>query len=187
MKNLRINYDLMDKIQSANKINKCSKLVKKCIIGSTAGLCACMFSATNLPIDAQIPLVLLAGVGTYFIVDIATMFSNVVCDMTMGENHMTWSKNDLSKLAMRFKDIDIKTDLDLLLKSQEYHRNYKLVQVDNHFPSIMERKYINIPSYNQNNNVTSISVVQSHIVGSSLYQLSTGEHIKNKSLKKILV
>ena len=186
MKSLKINYDVMDKIQSATKINKCPKFAKICIMGTFTGVVAATFLAKGFSIDDQIMLDLIAGVSSYFCVDIATMFSNVVCDLIMGENYMTWSKNNLSTLAIRLKDIGIKTDLELLLKSHEYHRSYKLAQVNGHIPSILECKYINIPSYNQNNKVSNTSVVQSHIVGSSLYQLSTGQHIKNKSLKKVL-
>ena len=93
----------------------------------------------------------------------------------------------LMKLASMLKDINVRTNYDMLLQSELYERKYKVHLNDKKIPLLMEEKYVLVPSYNFSGEETETSILQEHNVGTSDYILSVGEPQKQyrRSLVKM--
>ena len=94
----------------------------------------------------------------------------------------TKSSHDLKRLVPKLNDLNIKTDYNLLLQSEMYERKYKIEFNDNKIPSLMEEKYILLPSYNYSGEIKDTSLLQEHIIGSREYELSIGTPAKTLKL-----
>jgi len=90
----------------------------------------------------------------------------------------------LKELAINLKNIYVNTDYDLLLNSELLSKNYRIHLNENNIPSLLEEKYILVPSYDFNGNTKHTSIVQEHVVGSSNYVLSIGSPKKELKFVK---
>ena len=80
---------------------------------------------------------------------------------------------ELANLASMFNKFNINTSYDLLLETELYHKETKVV-LNNHLPCIMQKKYFNIPTYTITGDIKPVSIEQEHIIGSKQYVLTLG-------------
>ena len=85
----------------------------------------------------------------------------------------------LNELASMFEDINVKTNFDLLIKSELYDKRYKLARVNDGKKVLLEEKYILMPSFNYKGHIEDTSILQEHALGSGNYLLSRGMPRKN--------
>ena len=95
------------------------------------------------------------------------------------------AKKKLMILSSLLKEINVKTNYDMLLESELYQKKYKMQFNENKFPLLLEEKYILVPSYSFSGEVTDTSILQEHIKGSNRYALLVGESCK--TYRRILV
>ena len=92
------------------------------------------------------------------------------------------SDSDLKKLIPQLNQLNISTNFEKILKSEEYEREYKLQKEDGKLPEFQEHKYIMMPCYDlysgNNNADREVSIHQEHVVGSKQYVLSLGSPTK---------
>lgn len=79
---------------------------------------------------------------------------------------------DLKGLVSSLNSLNLNTNYELLLESQLSCKEYKIVLNKNKIPQILESKYILVPTYNYNNQIKDVSVLQEHVIGSKDYELS---------------
>ena len=84
------------------------------------------------------------------------------------------SKYQLIKLVGNLNDLNVSTDYDLLLQSELYYKETKVVLNDYHLPDLMQKKYINVPVYDTTGDIKTVSIEQEHIIGSKQYVLTLG-------------
>lgn len=85
---------------------------------------------------------------------------------------------DLLQTLLKLRDINVNTDLELLLESQVYERHYRLTLNEKKLPILLESKYIMVPSHGFDGVIKDTSVLQEHVVGSKKYVLSQGSPIR---------
>ena len=91
----------------------------------------------------------------------------------------------LRQLVMLLRELNVNTDYDLLLESELYSKEKELKKGERLLPSLMVKKYISVPSYNDFGEITDTSILQEHIIGTEKYTLSIGE--PKKQYKHVLV
>ncbi len=91
----------------------------------------------------------------------------------------------LLELVTMLNDINVKTNYEMLLKSELYKKEYKFEHSDNKLLSLNEKKYIYVPTYGYNGKEKITSILQEHDVGTKNYMLSVGE--PEKQYKRVLV
>ena len=101
-----------------------------------------------------------------------------------GRGNKTKALEDIKRLAIQLKDLNISTGKELLMDSYVYEKEYKLVnKEDSIIPKIYQKKYIMIPVYDDGE-IKEVSLLQEHIIGSKYYVISYGEPTKQKVLDK---
>lgn len=95
------------------------------------------------------------------------------------------AKSDLHKLASQLRDNNINTNYDMLLASQVEAKEYHLQLNEHKLPTILEQKYILVPSYGFDNTIRDTSIVQEHVIGSRHYVLSSGRYNPHKKLSLV--
>lgn len=80
---------------------------------------------------------------------------------------------ELAKLASMFNKFNIYTSYDLLLETELYHKETNLI-FNNGLPKLVEKKYLNIPTYTITGDIEPVSIEQEHIIGSKQYVLTLG-------------
>ena len=85
------------------------------------------------------------------------------------------SADELKRLVPKLKELNVSTNYDLLLKSELYEKKYKIEFNESKIPSLMQEKYILVPSYSFSGEVLDTSIKQEHEVGTKRYVLSIGE------------
>ena len=169
MSKIEINYDLMHTIKEAKEIKKCPKefsIITKPFVFMYPG--AVLFNSIKDQIPAQYAITATT---------IATLLSlgaeQLLLSLMMKKTTMELAKVKLEYLVERLKNINIQTDVELLLDSKVYRREYKLKK-DSPIGVIRER-FINVPSYNYKGNITTVSVKEEHMLATKDYILSLGE------------
>ena len=84
------------------------------------------------------------------------------------------AKYNLKNLAVKLKDLYVKTDYDLLVKSELIKRKYKINIDEENVSALMELKYVLVPTYDFNGNIKDTCILQEHPVGTNQYVLSVG-------------
>ena len=171
--NIKINYDLVNKIYESNHGYNIIKDFKKLLKGNTIGLCIVSPMAILLPtedIKAYFAKVLIALVLADALVAYLTKeiyYENAVYTATLSLDLLSDELND--------NNVDVTTDLlkKGVLTSKKYRFEYK--NEDSKFKSLKEYKYIEVPlssGYNK-------TLVQEHFVDSKDY------NIKEEKIKKM--
>lgn len=86
--------------------------------------------------------------------------------------------NNLSHLVLQLSDLNVHTTYDLLLESEQYHKTHKIFLNENKLPSLLEKKYILVLTYDYLGEIQSTSILQEHVVSSKIYVLSLGSSTK---------
>ena len=89
----------------------------------------------------------------------------------LGDNYKEISQERLRELVILLEKIDVKTNYDLLKKSVIDCKIHNLVFNDNKIPSLVESKYILVPSFNSKNEICDTPIMQEHVIGSKVYTL----------------
>ena len=166
-----INYDLMEKIAEAKYGFSLKRECK--IVSATVAVCYSFFSVLNCvamnSIDFQRWLVSLPFYAIYSIV-LATGLSSLIRGVSGQKEMATIHLDDLS---IDLNSLNIDTDVDLLLEAYKYYTEYECDH-DKIIPTLIQKKYINIPTTDDEE----VSIVQKHMIGSSVYTLSKGRKVK---------
>ena len=173
-----INYDLLSKISEAKSgfaldksikdILKCSLMVEVIFIPAYI---AKNYSFREVMVETSKTLAFQS-------------FWCMIIDLLFSKFEKQIALEQLKKLSMELKNININTNYELLLKSYKGQINYKLEKNNSFIPKIKQEKYIIVP-VNENGEEKEISVLQEHVVGSRNYVLSRGTCLKQKSLKLV--
>ena len=102
--------------------------------------------------------------------------------ITKKDPYYNKSSDNLKRLVSKLNDLNFETDYKLLLQSEMYERKYKIEFNESKLPSLIEEKYILLPSYNYSGEIKDTSLLQEHIIGSHEYELSIGSPTKKLKL-----
>ena len=174
---LIINYDLFEEVLNARETLGPLKIIRNNkrqwakfhlpILAITDFICY------PFPLD-------IAALGIQFgIMTYLDLFVQHICKIDINKERAIDNLRDLSR---KLKDLDVKTDYDLLLEAEQYKKEYKVKVNEKKLPYIAESKYIMVPTHDFNGNITDTSILQEHVVGSSEYVLSLGSPKKELKL-----
>lgn len=180
---LLINYDFFNAIRNVNEPLTPMKIVRnerKYIL--VTGICITDFFVLA-PKQAFIHS--LGWYGIYMTCDLVceSIFKKIL-DEDM-DRYAYNSRVKLKHLPGMLGDINVKTNYEMLLKSELYERKFKVESNGDKLPSLKEEKYIYVPSYGFDGKEKETSILQEHDIGSDNYILSVGE--PEKKYKRVLV
>ena len=101
----------------------------------------------------------------------------------VGDGEKQEAMKKLKNLVVQFDSLNLSTDFDLLLQSELYEKKYKFEVNKKILPSLVEKKYILVPTYDYRGEIQETSIEQEHVVGSKTYVLSIGSPSKKKSAR----
>ena len=177
---LLINYDFFEAIRNVKEPYGVLKVVRNNHDMYMVRLP--MFGVVDLAYFRNIPAAMASLMFQYMLVLSGEMYIDRQSGIDM---YATMGAKQLKELVTSFEEINVKTDYDLLLQANLYHKDYKLDFNHEHMPIIRENKYIFVPSHNYDGSVKDTSVLQEHMLGSDGYILSVGE--PEKRYRKVLV
>ena len=179
MSKIMINYDLMHVIKEAKGIKKMPKGFS--IITKPLELCypaAVLVNSINdqCPASVVIPTTMIAAA-------IYIGLGELIISLMAKKTTMDLANIKLELLSKQLNDLTIRTNLELLLKSQVYHREYSFNKDD---LGIIRNRYINVPIYNYNGEETTTSIKEEHLLMTNNYVLTLGtpQAKKEKALRK---
>ena len=108
--------------------------------------------------------------------------ANIAGYLTLGDIYKDNADTRLKTLVLQLKNMNIDTSFDLIKESSCESKIYNLKFNKKKIPQLVECKYILVPSYNYQGDVVETSIMQEHVVGSSLYTLSHGSPKKELKL-----
>lgn len=86
---------------------------------------------------------------------------------------MDLARSELNYLTMCLKNLNIETNIDLLLNAKVYNEKYQLKKDEK--KGIIRTRYINIPKYNYKKEQVITSIKEEHLLTTKEYLLSVGE------------
>ena len=101
------------------------------------------------------------------------------------DKYVLEASRNLQKLPDLLDAINVKTNYNMLLKSELYERRFKLESNDSDFCPIKEEKYIYVPSFGFDGREKETSILQEHNIGSREYHLSVEE--PEKRYRRVLI
>ncbi len=170
---IKINYDLIDKIkESQNGVT----LFKTASRNFKYGIF--MFSAYIL-LDLMLSkddnnVLLAASIGASICYLSKTLIDNIM-NACIKDKQKLKALTDLISLTIKLKKINIDTSLELLIDSKVQKVDYSIKLNSKKIPSILQNKYILIPTYNDGE-IKEKYVLQEHVIGSKEYTLSSSGH-----------
>lgn len=176
---IKVNYELMQKIDMANKgfsLNWSLINNSKCFGEGLLLLCLIdgIFSSEHkLDVLNNLPI---AIIGSSIVGLIEVIFIKF-----FRKNGMKIAENDLKMLASQLSNLNVKTNVPMLKESIVQDTNYKFVLNKHNFPVLKQDKYILVPTYDRYGNDGVESLHQEHILGTKDYDISVGS--PNKRLK----
>ena len=180
---LVINYDFFNAIMNVNEPMTLLKIVKNepkyYILPSFTVPIAYMIGVPSDDIIRKMAFVYVAYVGLDLVL-------GQVYKIIFGEDKYSLNANEeLMKLPGLLSNINVKTNYNMLLKSELYERRFKFESNDTGIIPIKEEKYIYVPSYGFDGKEKETSILQEHNIGSSAYILSVEE--PEKQYRRVLV
>ncbi len=180
---LLINYDFFNAIRNVNEPLTPMKIVRneiKYSIVTPLWLADCYFDD---PKYALSHLLLWYGIYMAFDLSCQSIYKKKISGGL--DSYAYESSTKLKKLSVMLGDINVKTDYNMLLKSELYEKKYKIESKDNNLLALKEEKYIYVPSYGFDGQEKETSILQEHNIASRSYLLSVGE--PEKKYKRVLV
>lgn len=166
---LVINYDLFDAILNSREEMSTFKIIRN--NKDRLSIYVPLWFMMNLYINGNVPNALLGlpiQLGLYIGMDLITLSA-------LGKDiYKDKSEKNLKTLIPQLQDLNISTDLNLLLESELYEKKKRIELNDKKIPQIIQEKYILVKGHGFNGNVKETSVLQEHILGSDDYVLSLG-------------
>ena len=188
---IELNYDLIDKIATAKgeyKLKRCNKFVLKRGAPQIVGLSILCNSIVGFITNSTLEQTISNTITSFLLVHStfvsAMLFSAKLTNKATGITFEELAQRHLGLLSSELSKINIKTSLPLLLDSKEYHREYKIISNEEGIQGIIQRKYINIPTYD-NGTITETSILQEHQLETKKYVLSLGHPTQQKSFKPV--
>ncbi len=178
-----INYDLMDKINTANGIIDMKKIILKELKKQLFFLS--FYTGFDILRDGvdeiqwKTNLLICSG----FLIINTAIFSALESKF---KNHSEYKAClDLIKLSIDLGNkLNINTNADLLKQSELKEVDYRLMSQKG-IPYIKQEKYILVPAYDGLENMKKVSILQEHEIGSKEYVLSVGSPKKALELKPV--
>ena len=186
MLKLVINYDMISKINEANgkyRLMRCYKrnmftgtLATINIVADTVYLCNGIGNPSRNISNIIFWLTWYLGVVPVIDYSVQSMKKR-----TNRNTYKDYAIADLKKLAQQLRNQNIDVTYENLLKSNVYHRKYKLDMEG--APGIIRERYINVPIYDYNGMKATTSILEEHRIGSRKYVLTLGSPKKKTVLK----
>ena len=167
---IKINYDLIDKINIANRGYDLQKRVK---LNVTFGAGLFIFNQA-ISEEKNILLHFVAYFTTCFF---CIVFFSYLEKITGIIRYI--SEEELNSLIKQLRSIQINTNLEFLKEAKLVKKSYKLKRNDKNIPVIKQEKYIQIPIQNGLGEKFEETLFQEHIVGSKNYEISVKEPDEN--------
>lgn len=182
MKNIIINYDIIDKIHQAKgnqKFKICLKNTVKLSVPFIPGYI--MGSGIVLLNNKGIPDNFIASTIIYYgTIAAVSIFCSTPLTKKQSQAENITAYTSLYHLTKELKVKNITTSPNLLINAYSYKKKYKLKIQKKQLPSLIEHKQIIIPIEETDGNIKEITVSQQHKVGSWQYKLSFGPTIKHR-------
>ncbi|MBQ9012168.1 MAG: hypothetical protein IJ094_01075 [Bacilli bacterium] len=180
---IKINYDLVEKINESENGVKLSKTIKefykKPLVFGTTSLQVFsilgMFFRSN---PGKISPISLLAIGIHGLTHLVFLYSSYMKNNLDKDYDIQKARYDLYILVSELNNLDVNTTYANLLKSEVIQTDYEFKFVDSK-PLLKQKKYINIPL----NNGYEQTIMQEHKVGSKEYELSVNEPEKKMNLK----
>ena len=182
MSQIIINYDLMHVIKEAKGIKKMPKEFSLIVMPLELTYpAAVLVNSINdqCPANVVIPATMVAAA-------ISIGFGELIKSLIAKKTTMDLANIKLELLSKQLKDLNIETSLELLLKSQIYHKEYSF---NKNSLGIIRNRYINVPIYNYKREEKTALIKEEHLLTTNKYVLTIGtpEAKKEKVLRKSLV
>lgn len=169
---LKINYDFFEKIKDVKEPHNPLKIIRnnKNFIVLYLSFCTVFDLLIFDSFDKFLSKVL---------IDFSILFggASLTCAIELLleiDDYAKMAKENLKKLASSLNSLHLNTNYELLLESQLSCKQYKINLNEKKIPQILESKYILVPTYNYNNEIKNVSILQEHVVGSKTYELTLG-------------
>jgi hypothetical protein len=167
--NVEINHDLMKTINNYNSPYTSLKFIKGVYSNyDSAKLALGLYGISNLilyhPIRAAIRT-FIVGVGVPALV-------SLYYSLKKDDPFKVKDQDNLAETPEKLKALDINTNEDLLIKTKLTKKEYKFRINEDKTKKIVESKFILVPSYDNDNKLVSIPLVQEHELFSKKYVLS---------------
>ena len=169
MSQIKINFDLIDAIKQAKGIKKCPKelsMITKPIAMLYPTVVLIDSIKEQLPLDS---LIIAVAIATTLSVGV----EQLILYLTMRQNTMDLARSELNYLTMCLKNLNIETNIDLLINAKVYNEKYQLKKDEK--KGIIRTRYINIPKYNYKKEQVITSIKEEHLLTTKEYLLSVGE------------
>ena len=176
MKNIVINYDFFDEVCNVNddfsgfKIlrNNQKRWIKENYPAYLGADCILFYDEPR----AILPAFLLEAGVTHLI-------EFTKCLIKRDDIYAKRATIRLKEMIELLKDLNINTVDDLITKSKCTERITNLKFDENKLPYLLESKYITIPSIDYNKRIIDSHIVQEHVIGSDIYEISKGKYTKS--------
>ena len=167
---LIIHYDVINAILNVNEEMNCFKVIRNS--KKRLAILAPSWFLLSYIIQRNIPESIMTTLLTCVLSAGRTSFDQKMLGFDSYKNK---SSNDLKKLVSELKEfLYLDTSYDLLLESKLTERNYKINFDKENLLSMLESKYILVPTHDFSGNIKNTSLLQEHYVGSNDYVLSIG-------------
>lgn len=168
---IKVNYDLLEKIQEAKHGFVLQKNVRR-----VSGMITAVI-ATQALIEGPFYNVNQILSDLAFLLPLNVWFR--LPDILITKLKQSESIEELKNLADTLRSINISTDYELLLEAYKYETNYQFEFEEDKFPSLKQNKFIMVPI---NDEGKEVSLMQEYIIGSNEYTLSCGSPQKELKL-----
>lgn len=172
---LKVNYDLLNRIEESKKGVSLNKLYKE-RLRDTAICIPSLTPLYFLVFDniGRYLIYLLGFEGIYFIID-------CLIDSMFKDYKKKIAKEDLLDLVRDLEKLGVLTNYELLQSSEVIKTDYKVTLSKHKIPVIKEEKYINVNLRNGYNE----TIMQEHNIMSRYYDISVKEIEKKKEFKLV--
>lgn len=168
---LIINYDLLNRIKDTQKEFKLQRIFERSLIDVSKDCLKYHPFLLIFHLSVKVPFSVMFSGG--LITSILYFFVWEPYNYLQIKYLQNVYEQQLQHLSIELDKIYVKTSKDLLKESKLYHTDYELKLTDKKIPYILQKKYINIPTYD-NGDIKDTSVLQEHKLGSKEYYLSRG-------------
>lgn len=177
---IKVNYDLLEKINESEKGIKISKSMKSLTAGSVIGITIFspfLYSALD---NFLLGITMITSICTSF-----NIFESYCINQITKPIVTQAANSSLDYLTLVLYTNEIKTTTELLKKANLIDKEYKLEykDEDSNVKSLKEYKYIDIPL----SNGYTETLKQEHFIGDKNYYLSVGSPTKKLNLKTLKV
>ncbi len=186
---LLINYDFFDAVRNVNEKTTPLKVIRNekkkyailLPIYTSLALIAKQYSDFD---TREIISIIIRAYGNLMALDTLAEFMFKKMSYTQTDLYARKAIARLQTLALMLDDINVKTNYDMLLASELYHKTVHLDSSESNRPILVSQKYIYVPSYGFDGEEKTTSILQEHVIGTKEYILSQDE--PDRQYKRVL-